>query len=476
MAEASSTSIFTVPGAHVHIVGIGGAGMSAIARVLLDSGVSVSGSDRQLNDITRALQRDGATIYQGHDARYTAGATVALVSSAVKDDNPEVLAARAAGIPVLNRREAFPHLLPGKTQVAVAGTHGKTTTTALIVHLLRETGHDPSYIVGGVLNNTGDNAHAGQGEAFVVEADEYAYMFLGLRPKIAVVTNIEHDHPDLFPTFEDVMSAFRQFVALLPDDGALIACLDDPHAQRLVHERKMAGKPVVTYGLDNPDADWSGVTNESDDIQDTDFVVRCFRHGQPVRKRVITTLAGQHNIRNVVAALAAVHAFGVPIDVAVPAVSTFQGTGRRFEVMGQAGGVTVLSDYGHHPTAIRAVLQAARQRYRGATIWAVWQPHTYSRTRLLAADFASAFADANHALITDIYAAREQPRPGDPTGEDLARMARSAGHPDARHSGDLDATAALLKREVRPGDVVIIFSAGDAPRVGEMLLSSLAPT
>jgi UDP-N-acetylmuramate--alanine ligase len=465
-----------MPGAHVHIVGIGGAGMSAIARVLLGSSVKVSGSDRQSNDISRALQRDGATIVEGHAAKHVAGATVVLISSAVTDDNPEVKAAKAAGIPVLNRREAFPYLLPDKTQIAVAGTHGKTTTSALIVHLLRETGHDPSYIVGGVLNNTGDNAHAGKGDAFIVEADEYGYMFLGLRPKIAVITNIEHDHPDLFPTIDDVMRAFRQFAALLPDDGTLIGCIDDPHVHTLVAERRPTFRPVVTYGLENPDADWSSISSDDNDIQSANFVVRYFRHSRPVDKQVTTTLAGQHNILNILAALAAAHSYGIPTDALIPAVSTFQGTGRRFEEMGQAAGVTVFSDYGHHPTAIRAVLQAARQRYRSAKVWAVWQPHTFSRTRLLATDFARAFADADHVLITDIYTARERPQPGDPTGADLAAMTRTAGHPDARHSGDLDATAALLKREVRPGDVVIIFSAGDAPKVGELLLAYLEAT
>jgi UDP-N-acetylmuramate--alanine ligase len=467
-------SIFSAPGAHVHIIGIGGAGMSAIAHVLLDSGVKVSGSDRQSNDLTRALQRDGATIYEGHEAGHAAGASVVLVSSAVKDDNPEVVAARAAGIPILDRKNSLPHLLPGKTQIAVAGTHGKTTTTALIVHLLRETGHDPSYIVGGTLLNTGDNAHAGKGDAFVVEADEYGEMFLGLRPKIAVVTNIEHDHPDQFPTLEDVIGAFRRFVALLPDDGTLIACADDQHAITLAHERKAAGKPVLTYGLDNPDADWSTMNVERTDPGKTVFVVQCFRQNVRVRTRVTSTLPGRHNVLNTLAALAAVHAFGVALDAAIPAVSTFKGTGRRFEVIGQAGGVTVVSDYGHHPTAIRVNLQAMRQRYSEAKIWAVWQPHTYSRTRLLASDFAHSFGDADHALVTEIYAAREQPQPGDPTGDMLARMIGAAGHPDARHSGDLDSTAALLRREVRPGDVVIIFSAGDAPKIGEMLLASLA--
>jgi len=467
-------SLFTNPDAHVHIIGIGGAGMSAIARLLLDSGVQVSGSDRQANDITHALQKDGATIYEGHDAAHISGATVVLASSAVKADNPELAAARAAGIPILDRREAFPYLLPGTTQIAVAGTHGKTTTTALIVHLLRETGHDPSYIVGGVMLNTGDNAHAGKGSAFVVEADEYGGMFLGLTPQIAVITNIEHDHPDIFPTMDDVIAAFRQFVARIPDDGILIVCADDPQALSLGREQQAVGKLVVTYGLKNTDADWVAVLDQPAISQTFTVRTPLLRlHELPVS----LPLPGWHNALNALAALAAVHAYGVSPYYAVPAISTFQGTGRRFEIMGQTstGKVTVISDYAHHPTAIRATLQGARQRYGDAHIWAVWQPHTYSRTRLLANEFAHAFGDANHVLITDIYAAREQTLPGAPSGSELARLVAATGHPDARYSGDLDSTTTVLQREVQPNDVVIIFSAGDAPQIGTKLLRILDP-
>jgi UDP-N-acetylmuramate--alanine ligase len=466
------TTAFDQKGGHLHIVGIGGAGMSAIARLLLSSGYTISGSDRQSNEITSALQAEGATIYEGHNSAQIAGATALLISSAVKDDNPEVIAARSAGIPVLKRRDAFPLILPDKTQIAVAGTHGKTTTTGLIVHLLRETGNDPSYIVGGVLANTGDNAHAGQGSAFVIEADEYDNMFLGLRPTIGIVTNIEHDHPDMFPTLADVLNSFRQFIARITDNGTLITCADDPNALQLAEEQRSTGKKVITYGIDNSSADWSATLTPSANPDHTEFTIR--RKGQSVTHQVSSALAGNHNVLNALVALAAVASVGVSLDAAIPALATFQGTGRRFEIMGQAGGVTVLSDYGHHPTAIRATLQAARQRYPNAGIWAVWQPHTYSRTRLLADLFASSFGDANHALITDIYAAREQPQPGDPTSADLAQHMTTAKHPDARHSGTLDSTAQILIHEVSPGDVVLIFSAGDAPKIGEALLKSLA--
>jgi UDP-N-acetylmuramate--alanine ligase len=438
----SQQSLFSLPSAHVHIVGIGGAGMSAIARVLLDSGVRVSGSDRQMNDITRALERDGAKIYAGHDAANLGGATVVLISSAIKD-NPEVQAAQNAEIPVLTRREAFPHLLPGKTQIAVAGTHGKTTTTALIVHLLRETGHDPSYIVGGVMLNTHDNAHAGQGSAFVIEADEYGDMFLGLTPKIAVITNIEHDHPDIFPSLDDVLNAFRRFVAQISDDGSLIGCADDERVRQLIHERHGEGKQAIGYGVNNVNAEWFAVLNTSEDVAQTHFVARCFQHDQPIQKHVISPLFGQHNVLNVLAALAAVSAYGIDLDAAIPHVRTFKGIGRRFEVMGTARGVTVINDYAHNPTKIRATLQAARQRYPESGIWAVWQPHTFSRVRAFADDFARAFADADHVLVTDIYAAREQRQTDDIRESDLAGMIAAHGVWDARYSGDLEGTVLL---------------------------------
>ena len=472
MGQDSQDNELTLgPGSRVHIVGIGGAGMSAIARILLESGSAVSGSDRQANDITHDLARHGATIHEGHAAQNISGAQALFVSSAIKEDNPELIEARVSGIPILTRRQFFKYLLPDRTQIAVAGTHGKTTTTALIIHLLRETGHDPSYIVGGTLNATGDNAHVGKGKAFVVEADEYGGMFLGLSPKIAVLTNVEWDHPDQFPTLDDMLATFRSFLQRLPAGGTLIACADDPHALALAQARRVVGQPCLTYSISSVQADWQANLEFGGDTDKTQFMVR---HGDQ-QQRVSSPQAGTHNVLNCLAALAAVYTFGVPLEEAANAVRSFAGTGRRFEIMGQAGGVTAISDYGHHPTAIRATLQAARQRYPGKTIWAIWQPHTYSRTRTLASQFATAFSDADHVLITDIYAARETPAPGDLMAGDMALLIAKTSHADARHSGDLSATESILAREIKPGAVVIIFSAGDAPRIGEALLRDLKP-
>lgn len=434
--------------AHIHIVGIGGAGMSAIARVLLGRGYMVSGSDRQPNAVSDALAQDGAVVYIGHAAEQIAGAQLVLISSAVPPDNPEVLAANAVGVPVLKRREALGALTAGYDVIAVAGTHGKTTTSALITHLLIEAGLDPTYIVGGVLLNTGTNAGVGKSNWFVIEADEYDMMFLGLHPKIAVITNIEHDHPDMFATLADVLDAFRQFADHVRPDGMLVVCAEDRNASDLAHK---VAKPIVFYGEWYP-GDANVLDYLVQDICDTSI------------------FSGRHNLLNADATITVAKQLGIPKEDAIKMLCSFKGVARRMELIGTtADNVAIYSDYGHHPTAIKATLDGASDRFPGQSCWAVWQPHTYSRTHLLAREFSEAFARADHVLITDIYAAREQPSPG-PTEDDIAQMAREAGHRDARHSGSLAATADILRRETQPGDVVIIFSAGDAPTIADRLL------
>jgi UDP-N-acetylmuramate--alanine ligase len=455
------------PGQHIHIVGVGGFGMSAIARVLLQQGYTVSGSDLRANDFTRELAALGATIFEGQRAENVAGAEVVIATSAAHDDNREIAAARTAGIPVRRRQDILGDLMAGKIGIAIAGTHGKTTTTALLVHVLMEAGRDPSYIVGGVMKNTGTNAGVGQGPYFVIEADEYDRMFLGLRPQIAIMTNIEHDHPDCFPTMQDVRAAFAAFVARLPEDGLLVVCADDPAARDIGQARR---GPIRWYGLGIlPDADgWQADHVEPDAAGGTRFMVQ--RDEQEIGRARIT-LAGRHNVQNALAVIAAADHLGVPFDRIAAALDSFQGTGRRSEILGQAGGVTVISDYAHHPTAIRVTLDAQRTRPGVRHLWAVWQPHTYGRMRLLADEFAAAFGAADHVLVADVYSVRETVTPGlDAAG--MARKIRGAG--DVRYTGDLDATARILIDEVQPGDVVVILSAGDAPRIGELLLAGLA--
>lgn len=457
------------PDQHIHLVGVGGFGMSAIARVLLQQGYTVSGSDLRANALTRALSAEGATIYEGHAATQVAGADLVVTTSAAPADNPEVAAAQAQGIPVLRRRDLLGAMMAGRTGIAIAGTHGKTTTTALLVHTLRTAGLPPTYIVGGVLGNTGDNAGVGASDYFVIEADEYDYMFLGLRPQIAAILNIEHDHPDMFPTRADVLRAFAQFADRLDADGLLVACADDAGAASLAEARRAAGRAVITYALDAP-ADWTATDLEPLASGGTRFTAR--RDGEPVGTLTLA-MAGRHNVLNGLAALAIADHLGVPIVYIADAFASFRGTGRRGDVLGQAGGVTVVSDYAHHPTAIRATLSAFRERPGFGALWAVWQPHTFRRMRALADDFAGAFGAADHVLVTEVYSVREAPSPGLDAAGMAARIA-GRGQSDVRFTGSFEATVAALLDGVQPGDWVLILSAGDAPAIGERLLAALA--
>jgi UDP-N-acetylmuramate--alanine ligase len=442
--------------------------MSAIARILLENGYTVTGSDQNLNDLSRALRDDGVTVYEGHDAAHIGAAEMVLMSSAIPPDNPEIMAAHRLGIPVKERRDFMTRITDHYQTIAVAGTHGKTTTTAMLIHVLSEAGLDPSFIVGGIMNNRGTNAGAGTGDYFVIEADEYGKMFLGLNPQIAIVTNVEYDHPDFFETPSDTLDAFRQFVARLPDGGLLIACADDDVARTFAEERQERLLPVQTYSVGNHTADWWAIDLAANRQGGMDFVV-C--HGSVIGPARLT-LPGEHNVQNAMAVVAVARTLGVSFAVIAEALASFSGAGRRSELMGTAGEVRVINDYAHHPTAIRATLKAWRDQAHDGDLWAVWQPHTYSRTRTLADSFKESFAAADHVLITDIYAAREAETPG-LMARDLAELVRQAGHPDARHSGDLKDTAQVLANEVKPGDVVVLMTAGDAPQIGRALLDVL---
>lgn len=448
---------------HTHFIGIGGTGLSAMARVLLERGQRVSGSDIARNAATAALETLGATVYTSHAAEHIAGADLIVRSSAVPDSNPEVQAAHAAGIPVLKRRDYLPHLLANQQTIAIAGSHGKTTTTALLAWLLYQTGRDPGFIVGSHLAELDTNARHGHGGIFVIEADEYDYMFLGLTPHIAIVTNVEHDHPDLFPTLADTLAVFRQFVAQIEPTGLLLACADDPGALEVAAS---ASAPVTTYGL-SPTAHW-----RAEDIRPnpasggSDFLLVHHTHTLGLAS---VRLPGLHNVRNALAALAAAHTLGLTLTDLRPALRSFSGTGRRFEIKGEVNGITVVDDYAHHPTEIRATLAAARTRFLGRPIWAVFQPHTFSRTRALLLDFAASFGNADHVLVTEIYRARETDD-GSIRAEDIvARM----DHPAVRYVGGLDDAVATLVAQVPPGAVVLTLGAGDSHRIAERYLAHL---
>ncbi len=458
----------------VHFIGIGGSGLSAIARLLKESGYEVTGSDRALSPFASDLQHAGVTIYIGHHPRNVAGAEIVIRSSAIPDDNIEVEAAKRAGIPVYKRADFLGQLMSEKTGIAVAGTHGKTTTTAMIAWTLHAMGRNPSFIVGGTLNNLKVNARAGEGSLLVIEADEYDRMFLGLKPRIEVVTNIEHDHPDCYPTFEDMYSAFQSFVDLLPSDGTLIVSAEDERAVSLLSYGRRKGLNVVSYSVQSEltinSPNWMQARTPKPNQRggfDFSAMTNMGDAGASV-VNISLQVPGEHNVKNALAALSAIATLGLPLQEAANALSEFTGTGRRFEVRGEHKGVIVVDDYAHHPTEIRATLAGAKARYPNRRIWAVWQPHTYSRTQTLFFEFSRAFGDADEVLVTEIYASREARQEFS-----SAEVVSAMPHSSARYTGSLEDTTKYLLRHLRSGDVLIVLSAGDADQISADVLKSL---
>lgn len=460
--------------ARIHLIGIGGSGLSAVARLLLEQGYTVTGSDRILSPLALELRALGAVVAEGHAASNIAGADYVVRSSAIPDDNPEVQAALAAGIPIFKRADFLGRLMSDKLGIAIAGTHGKTTTTGMISWVLYALGTDPSFLIGGVLQNLGINARAGRGEAFVIEADEYDRTFLGLRPRYAVVTNVEHDHPDCFPTPADFYAAFSDFMRLLPPDGALVACGEDMGATQLMAEARRLQKRVIGYRIAENQrteaGEWVLAQNVmANNLGGFTFNALIRLAGSPhYVSGVQLRVPGLHNVRNALAVLAAVGLLGLDLKAAGKALGEFKGTSRRFEIRGQAGGVIVIDDYAHHPTEIRATLDAARARYLSKRLVVVWQPHTYSRTRALFDEFVVSFAEADEVIVSEIYAARE------PQQDFSARQVVQAMHHRAvRFIPSLSEIRNYLLSHLKPGDVLLVLSAGDADQVSTEVLAQL---
>ncbi len=454
---------------HIHFIGIGGTGLSALARVLLERGYTVSGSDRQATPRTAALKRLGAQIYQGHAPEHIRGADWVVRSSAVSEDNPEVQAARQAGVPVLKRADLLPHLTAGYRTLAVAGSHGKTTTTAMLAWMLHGLGQDPTFIVGAEVSEWGTNAHAGQGPYFVIEADEYDHMFWGLQPYVAVVTNVEHDHPDLFPTLEEVHAAFQGFVKRVDPQGWTVLCGEDSGARRLAPQSPAR---VLFFGIPEAGAvsHWQATAHE---VISNPQGGHDFRALLPSGRQIPITLAlpGRHNVLNALAALTVVDLLELDVSKAAQALRAFRGVARRFQVQLETEGLVLVDDYAHHPTEIVATLEAARTRYPGFTLWAVWQPHTYSRTRALLDRFATAFEQADRVVVTPVYAAREEA----PPGFDPREVAQALQHPAVQFVPHWEAAADYLQAQVRPPAVILVLSAGDGPRLTQRLRAAWLP-
>ncbi len=444
----------------IHLVGIGGSGMSGIAEVLLSGGYAVSGSDLKPSPVTQRLSKLGAQIHEGHKAENVHGAHVVVVSSAVSSENVEVLEAHRLKIPVIPRAEMLAELMRLKHGIAVAGAHGKTTTTSLIASVLESAGLDPTFVVGGRVNHAGANASLGQGEYIVVEADESDRSFLLLAPVIAVVTTIDREHLDHYSSLEEIQETFLQFVNRVPFYGSIVLCIDEPNVQAILPR---VTRPVITYGTSSQadlviaDVKLNGLSS--------DF--RLKYHGEDLGMFRLPSPPGIHNVRNAAAAAAVALALNVPADLIRAGLEKFQGVGRRFEVRGQYSGVTLIDDYGHHPAEIRATLEAARGcGYKRLLV--LFQPHRYSRTQHLWEDFTRSFNQADILVMTDIYSAGEAPIQGI-TGEKLAEAISTAGHKNVVYSSTLQGGIEFMLREARSGDAVLTIGAGSVGRVTDQL-------
>ncbi len=452
----------------LHFVGAGGVGMSGIAEILLlATPLEISGCDLARSDTTERLERLGAKVALGHDPAHLAQADLVVISSAVAESNPEVAAARERGIPVIRRAEMLGEIMRLKQGVAVAGTHGKTTTTSLTGMVLTEAGFDPTIVVGGQVHILGTNARLGKGDYLVAEADEYDRSFLELTPVVAVITNIEADHLDTYRDLEDIHDAFATFANRVPFFGAVVACLDDPGVRGLLPRIK---RRVVTYG-ESPDASLTA-RNVLLEATSTSFEVweAGGRRLGPVRLR----LPGRHNVLNALAAIAVGRELLIPFESIARALAAFTGVVRRFELKGERGGVRVVDDYAHHPTEIRATLAAARQVYPKRRLVALFQPHLFSRTRDFSGDFGRALCGADVSIVMDVYPSREQPIPG-VTGELVAEAARCAGHRNVIYISDKKRVIDCLRQTLCPGDLLLTLGAGDVVRFGEEYLKHGQP-
>jgi UDP-N-acetylmuramate--alanine ligase len=449
---------------HYHFIGIGGSGMSGLARLLLAAGVRVSGSDMKESETTQALREADAAISIGHRAENVNGATQVVYTAAVKEDNPELAEARRRGLPAIVRAEMLGRVMAGKKGIAISGTHGKTTTTGMAASVFLAGETDPTILIGGDWSVLGGNARAGKGPYFITEACEAFNSFLELHPHVAVVTNVEADHLDCHGSLEGVITAFHRFLQQVDPDGYVVGCGEDARVRALLAR---AERRSVTYGL-RPGADYRAV-----DVRlDRPAPLFTLLHGERPLGEVCLGVPGRHNVLNALAVSALALEEGLPFAAVAAGLSHFTGVGRRFERLGEVDGVLVLDDYAHHPTEIMATLAAAR-RALGRPTTVVFQPHLYSRMQLLLEEFARSFGDADRVIVAEIYAAREQPIEG-VTGALLARriMEAEPGKP-VEFIADRSVLLARLAKSALPGDLIITMGAGDIRELGEQLVPAL---
>ena len=447
----------------IHFVGIGGAGMSGIAEVLTDYDLEVTGCDLALGPVTQRLARLGVEVFEGHSADHLEGVDLVVKSSAVPDDSPELMAARASNITVVRRAEMLGELMRLKYGIAVAGTHGKTTTTSLIGAVLTEAGLDPTVLVGGRLRVSGTGARLGRSDYLVAEADEYDRSFLRLQPIIAVVTSIDSDHLDTYLDLDEIRAAFVDFAGKVPFFGQIVLCLDDENIQSVLPD--LAEHRLVTYGL-SPQADLTAVELRTE-AGGTRFAIE--GEGGERLGEISLPMPGEHNVLNALAAVAVGRAVGLDVPIIAQALGGFSGVHRRFERLGEWRGAAVVDDYAHHPTEVAATLRAARQVFPKARLMAIFQPHLYSRTRDLAEEFGRALLLADEAVVTGIYASREAPLEG-VGAEMVVDAAKRSGHRNVMLCNDWRQVPEQLADRVQAGDVLLTMGAGDIYRLAERLV------
>ena len=449
----------------IHFIGIGGAGMSGIARIMLAKGFSISGSDKNDSSLLTSLKALGAVIFIGHDAQNLGQAELVIVSSAIAEGNPELAAAKAKNIPVVQRANALAWLMSESTSIAVAGTHGKTTTTAMLTVALQSAGLDPSFAIGGTINTAGTNAHSGSGSLFIAEADESDGSFLAYQPTGAIITNIELDHVDHFANEAAVFEVFEQFVSSIKQDGFLVACGDDPGVKTLLKRINRSDLRIFLYGKDeNNDFRMSKIA-----LAPTTSTASISNTGKKLGELQLS-LPGEHNLLNSLAAFAAATAVGAAEDKLIIGLKSFTGTRRRFELKGEVGGVKVIDDYGHHPTELTVTLIAAKNLAQSGRVLVVFQPHRYSRTAAFAPAFATALQIADFTFLLEVYAASEKPI----SGVSSLLIVKNMTDAQVKFEPSMLTVVSEVAAMAKSGDVIITLGAGDVSSLGEPILQALS--
>ncbi len=449
----------------LHFIGIGGAGMSGIARIMLAKSIEISGSDAKDSQILLSLKTLGAKISIGHSAGNIGEAQLVIVSAAISENNPEFVAARKSGIPIASRATALSWLLTESTSIAIAGTHGKTTTTAMLTVALQSAGEDPSFAIGGTINSAGTNAHSGSGKFFVVEADESDGSFLAYKPNAAIITNIEMDHVDHFQSENQLFATFNDFISSIQSDGYLIICGDDPGCQRVLTDMNLQGVRVITYGQ-NPENDFQ-LTRVN--LAPTSSSALIMQNGRRVGELNLV-VPGLHNLLNALAAFAAATSLGVPIDRLLTGLKSFTGTRRRFELKGEVNSIKLIDDYGHHPTEVLVTLKAARNLVGAGKLYAIFQPHRYSRTAVFAAEFAHTLDAADFVYLLEIYAASEKPM----EGVSSLLISKQMNQSKVKFEPSMLQVVSDVCSAAKPGDLIIILGAGDVSSLSGPILEQLA--